>query len=70
MGVELFYMRITKCDLCKKKIVGDTIEASFGYSSRAELCNKCGAPVLSFLKKHGIVSNSDTKSKNRKSRLI
>ncbi len=51
-GVELLYMTIKKCDLCKKRIIGKTVEASFGYSSRAELCDKCGSPVLSFLKKN------------------
>ncbi|MFZ2603815.1 MAG: hypothetical protein WAX79_07450 [Candidatus Omnitrophota bacterium] len=45
-------MTITKCDLCKKKIMGKAVEASFGYRNRIELCDKCGLPVLSFLKKN------------------
>ena len=45
-------MMITKCDLCKKKITGKAVLAGFGYSNRAELCDKCGSPVLSFLKKN------------------
>jgi hypothetical protein len=49
-------MTIKKCDLCKKKIIGEVVEASFGYRTRAELCGKCGSPVLSFLKKNKLFS--------------
>lgn len=56
-------MMITKCDLCKKKITGKVVLAGFGYSNRAELCDKCGSPVLSFLKKKGLFK-ADTLDSN------
>ncbi len=45
-------MKITKCDLCKKQIKkGDkTINVYYGFYNNRELCEKCGKPVLKFLK--------------------
>lgn len=45
------YMRITKCDLCKKKIKEKPITAGVGLFNNIELCKKCGAPIIKFLKK-------------------
>ena len=33
--------------------------AGQGYSDRADLCERCGAPVLSFLKKHKLVKENN-----------
>jgi len=38
----MVYMRITKCDLCKKKINGEPITVGIGFFPRFELCEKCG----------------------------
>ena len=48
-------MRILKCDLCKKKISGKPITAGVGFFSNAELCQKCGSPILKFLKKYKFI---------------
>jgi len=48
-------MRIIKCDLCKKKINGEPIVAGLGFFPDAELCKKCGLPILKFLKKHKFI---------------
>lgn len=45
-------MRITKCDLCKKKIKEKPVIAGIGSPPPdVELCEKCGAPISKFLKK-------------------
>ena len=47
---------VTKCDLCKKNIKDDeTITIRVGFSLRAELCEKCGVPIIKFLKKHKFI---------------
>jgi len=56
-------MTILKCDLCKKIIKKEPIRAGFGFLSRVELCHKCGAPVLEFLKKTGIIKMSESAKK-------
>ncbi|MBU3918353.1 hypothetical protein KKC63_00370 [Patescibacteria group bacterium] len=48
-------MRITKCDMCEKQIKGKPITAGLGFFSMIELCEKCGAPILKFLKKHKFI---------------
>ncbi|MEK7501099.1 MAG: hypothetical protein AAB642_03170 [Patescibacteria group bacterium] len=50
-------MRVTKCDLCRKDIKDQPVTAGFGFfsSSGAELCRKCGGPILSFLRKHKFI---------------
>ena len=49
-------MRIIKCDLCKKKIKKEPIIIGVnGYFNRVELCEKCGAPILRFLRKHKFI---------------
>ena len=50
-------MRITKCDLCKKNIKGEPVMAGRGFFSRTELCEKCGVPILKFLKKNKFLKN-------------
>lgn len=56
-------MRITKCDLCKKKIKEEPITAGFGIFPKAELCEKCGTPILKFLKKHKFIESQKLKNK-------
>lgn len=51
-----------KCDLCKKNIKGEPIIAGDGFFRKAELCEKCGAPIRKFLEKHKFVD----KKENRK----
>lgn len=43
-------MHVTKCDKCKKEIEDRErrIIAGIGWST-VELCEKCGAPIASFL---------------------
>jgi len=48
-------MIITKCDLCKKKITGEPVIAGTGFLSRVELCEKCGVPILKFLRKYKFI---------------
>lgn len=45
-------MKVTKCDLCKKQIKkGDKpVYVYYGLYNDKELCEKCGAPVIKFLK--------------------
>ena len=45
-------MRVTKCDLCKKEIKkGDKpVHVYFEFYNDKELCEKCGDPILKFLK--------------------
>lgn len=57
-------MRITKCDLCKKKIKDEPIRAGIGLFPKAELCEKCGAPILRFLRRHRFVEPK-AKKKNK-----
>ena len=45
-------MRIIKCDLCRKKVKGSPIIAGTGYLETVELCEKCGLPIIKFLKKN------------------
>ena len=54
-------MMITKCDLCKKKIKEEPIIAGVGFFKRFELCEKCGLPILKFLKKHKFIEKSKPK---------
>jgi ribosome-binding protein aMBF1 (putative translation factor) len=58
-------MKITKCDLCKKKIKGEPITAGVGFFPKAELCEKCGAPILNFLKKHKFIESKKIKRGNQ-----
>ena len=56
-------MWVTKCDLCKKKIKDKPITAGVGFFSKAELCEKCGAPILRFLKRHKLTESKKAKKK-------
>jgi rRNA maturation endonuclease Nob1 len=56
-------MRILKCDLCKKEIKKEPIIAGVGFFPQVELCEKCGAPILRFLKKHKFIKSEKTKKK-------
>ena len=57
-------MRIIKCDLCKKKIKEQPIIILAGFLAKSELCEKCSAPILRFLKKNKLIKK-DLKKKNR-----
>jgi len=50
-------MRETKCDLCKKKIKDKPIIAGIGFLEGAELCDKCGRPILEFLRKNKLIED-------------
>lgn len=56
-------MRVIKCDLCKKKIKSEPITAGFGFFPKAELCKKCGAPILKFLRKYKFIERKSKKKK-------
>jgi len=45
-------MNIKKCDFCKKEIKKDdkVVHVYFGFYNDKEFCEKCGAPVIKFLK--------------------
>jgi len=51
-------MFVYKCDICKKEINQDRKEISVtppGKLSAFMFCEKCGKPVLVFLKKHKLL---------------
>jgi len=56
-------MRITKCDICKKQIKGKPVTAGLGFFLNVELCEKCGASILKFLKKHKFIKPKRAKNK-------
>jgi len=56
-------MIIRKCDLCKKKITGEPVIAGTGFLSRIELCEKCGLPILKFLRKYKFIEKQDIDKK-------
>jgi hypothetical protein len=56
-------MRISKCDLCKKEIKKEPIIAGRGFFPQVELCERCGAPILKFLKKHKFIKLEKNKKK-------
>ncbi len=59
-------MRLIKCDLCEKEIKGKPITAGVGIFPSVELCKKCGAPILRFLKQHKFIKSED-KNKSKSS---
>ena len=54
-------MRVIKCDRCKKSIKGKPITAGVGLLSTVELCEKCGYPILKFLRKYKFVETKKKK---------
>jgi hypothetical protein len=56
-------MRETKCDLCRKKIKGEPVTAGVGFFPKAELCEKCGQPILKFLKRNKFIEDKKIKQK-------
>lgn len=54
-------MRLTKCDICKKKLKGDSVRAGLGLFQEKDFCVKCGKPVLDFLEKHKLLENKNDK---------
>lgn len=46
---------VIKCDICKKAVKDDSITVSRGFGSRIELCEKCGLPIIKFLRKHKLI---------------
>ncbi len=50
-------MRITRCDICLKKISWEN-KIEIGYKSimpQFSVCESCGKPVVAFLKKHKLI---------------
>lgn len=56
-------MRVIKCDLCKKKIKEKPVIAGRGILEQFELCERCGAPILEFLKKHKFILEGEKAKK-------
>ena len=52
-------MQVVKCDICKKVIRGEAVRAGVDLWARAELCQKCGLPVLKLLKKYKFLKDKD-----------
>lgn len=52
-----------KCDLCKKSIREEPVTAGVGFFLKAELCQKCGSPILKFLKKYKFIKSEKLKDK-------
>lgn len=48
-------MLVRKCDLCKKNIKNDPIMAGISFLNKKEFCDKCGAPIMKFLKKRKLI---------------
>lgn len=62
-------MFVTKCDFCKKNIKDRPITVGFAHWNGLELCEKCGAPILDFLKENGVLDEESKrviKDKKRK----
>jgi len=59
-----------RCDLCNKKILKEPIIAGIGILNTLELCEKCGAPILKFLKKHKVDIENKKKRILQKSKYI
>ena len=57
-------MTITKCDICHKTIQNNdyVIAGDKGFLTRFSFCNKCGAPIILFLKKNDLIDEA-TESK-------
>lgn len=51
-------MHISKCDICEKEIKDGKIAVGVGYLVRADLCEKCGGPIIAFLKKHKLLGEN------------
>jgi len=64
-------MYVTKCDICKKQIkAGEKVVAGYGYAFGAsEFCANCGKPIITFLKKHGLLKEEPARS-SKKSKHI
>ncbi len=59
-------MNVKKCDLCQKEINYEqrvVAGTGFSFSPDAELCLKCGEPILKFLRKHKIIDKDNKKLK-------
>jgi hypothetical protein len=54
-------MKIIKCDLCNKRVKNEPVTAGIGFFPKAELCEKCGSPILKFLKKHKFLESKKIK---------
>jgi len=60
-------MRVLKCDFCKKVIKNNkSVNAGLGYLNGVELCEKCGKPVLNFLKNNKVIKTKDNKGLSNK----
>lgn len=62
-------MYVTKCDFCKKVIKGEPVTAGLGRWNGLDLCEKCGKPILDFLKENEVLDEENKrviKDKKRK----
>lgn len=50
-------MRINKCDVCKKHIKDKQITLSYDREI-LDICEKCGKPIIDYLKKEKLVRNN------------
>lgn len=48
-------MLVSKCDKCKKVVKKDKVVAGFGIFNRFEFCEKCGKPIVLFLKQNKLL---------------
>ena len=55
-------MKITKCDICKKKIDKSIYISVGGFLGNSfEVCEKCGKPVLKLLKDKKLIKSENKK---------
>lgn len=54
-------MNITKCDICKKKLEGDSVKAGVSLFCERDFCLDCGKPILDFLKKYKFIDKDNKK---------
>jgi hypothetical protein len=54
-------MIIERCDLCKKELPrGEYVTAGDrGVFGQYSFCEKCGQPIVAFLKKHKLIKNRE-----------
>lgn len=54
-------MNLTKCDICGKKIEGNSVIARVGFLVSKDFCLDCGKPIITFLKKHKLIKEDKIK---------
>ena len=54
-------MYLTKCDICSKKIEGNSVRAGVAFLGSKDFCLACGKPIINFLKKHKLLKEDKIK---------